>query len=132
MQAAQNADLILLNAGSLAGSEDFSASVIESLGELLVHGVAVRPGHPVILGMIYRPGDSVPHPPSSVPIIGVPSYPVSAALTGEIFVEPLIAQWLGQPVAQPYEIEASLTRKVTSRIAHLRIGWLREAMMMQP
>ncbi len=51
-EAAQEADLILLNAGSSAGSEDFSADVVQSLGELLVHGVAVRPGHPVILGMI--------------------------------------------------------------------------------
>ncbi|MCJ7661555.1 MAG: molybdopterin-binding protein, partial [Anaerolineales bacterium] len=43
--AAQDHDLVLLNAGSSAGSEDFSAHVVESLGELLVHGVAVRPGH---------------------------------------------------------------------------------------
>jgi len=82
--------------------------VVESLGELLVHGVAVRPGHPVILGMLRRE-DGQP-----VPIIGVPGYPVSAALTGEIFVEPLIARWLGRPPRQPQEIEATLTRKVTS------------------
>jgi len=101
-------DLVLLNAGASAGSEDFSARVVESLGELLVHGVAVRPGHPVILGMLRRE-DGQP-----VPIIGVPGYPVSAALTGEIFVEPLIARWLGRPPRQPQEIEATLTRKVTS------------------
>ena len=47
LQAAQSADLILLNAGSSAGSEDYSADVVKSLGVLLVHGVAVRPGHPV-------------------------------------------------------------------------------------
>ena len=91
-KAAQSADLILLNAGSSAGSEDFSAGVVQSLGELLVHGVAVRPGHPVILGMIHRPNagqqdmDSDKEPHSHIPIIGVPGYPVSAALTGEIFV----------------------------------------------
>ncbi|HBX69434.1 MAG TPA: molybdopterin biosynthesis protein [Chloroflexi bacterium] len=136
-EAAQSADLILLNAGSSAGSEDFSAGVVESLGELLVHGVAVRPGHPVILGMVARPRtadreqeDTVSHLSSVVPIIGVPGYPVSAALTGEIFVEPLIAQWLGRPSAQPYEIEANLTRKITSpggdddyvRVAVGRVG----------
>jgi putative molybdopterin biosynthesis protein len=123
-EAAQSADLILLNAGSSAGSEDFSASVVESLGELLVHGVAVRPGHPVILGMIHV------NRQKQIPIIGVPGYPVSAALTGEIFVEPLIARWLGRPAAQPYEIEATLTRKVTSpsgdddfmRVAVGRVG----------
>jgi len=105
------ADLILLNAGSSAGSEDFSAKVVDSLGELLVHGVAVRPGHPVILGMVQPQDDQKDSP---VPIIGVPGYPVSAALTGEIFVEPLIAKWLGRRPQQPVEIEATLTRKITS------------------
>jgi putative molybdopterin biosynthesis protein len=106
-EAASENDLVLLNAGSSAGSEDFSSRVVEKLGELLVHGVAVRPGHPVILGMI----DKLPH---MVPIIGVPGYPVSALLTGEIFVEPLLARWLGRPAAVPLTIKARLTRKVTS------------------
>ncbi len=107
-EAAENNDLILLNAGSSAGSEDFSAAVVEKLGELLVHGVAVRPGHPVILGMIRRQNGS------QCPIIGVPGYPVSAALTGEIFVEPLLARWLGRPSQTPIEMEAKMTRKLTS------------------
>ncbi|WP_322791530.1 molybdopterin biosynthesis protein [Bellilinea sp.] len=107
-EAAEQSDLILLNAGSSAGSEDFSAVVVQELGDLLVHGVAVRPGHPVILGMIRRQNGS------QCPIIGVPGYPVSAALTGEIFVEPLLARWLGRPPYQPIEIEAKMTRKLTS------------------
>ena len=53
-EAARDHDLILLNAGSSAGAEDFSAKVVEKLGTLLVHGVAVRPGHPVILGLVNR------------------------------------------------------------------------------
>jgi molybdopterin molybdotransferase/putative molybdopterin biosynthesis protein len=118
-EAARDHDLILLNAGSSAGAEDFSAQVVEKLGTLLVHGVAVRPGHPVILGLIRRGGShAVPlgmgARPASVPIIGVPGYPVSAALTGEIFVEPLLAQWTGHaPLEHPVE-PAHLTRKLTS------------------
>jgi putative molybdopterin biosynthesis protein len=112
-QAARECDLVLLNAGSSAGSEDFSARVVESLGRLLVHGVAVRPGHPVILGMIDTPGDGE-QLNRSTPIIGVPGYPVSAALTGEIFIEPLVSRWLGKPASQPQTIQAVLTRKVTS------------------
>ncbi len=108
IKAAETSDLVLLNAGSSAGSEDFSASVVEKLGQLLVHGVAVRPGHPVILGMINREDGS------QVPIIGVPGYPVSAALTGEIFIEPLIAIWLGRSPMVMDQIEGELTRKVTS------------------
>ena len=107
-KAAEENDLVLLNAGSSAGAEDFSAAVVASLGTLLVHGVAVRPGHPVILGMIKSGEDRW------VPVIGVPGYPVSAALTGEIFVEPLLAGWLGRVPRQPEVIEAELTRKITS------------------
>lgn len=109
LKAAEDADLILLNAGSSAGSEDFSASVVDELGELLVHGVAVRPGHPVILGMIQRLDGK-----TKIPIIGVPGYPVSAALTGEIFIEPILAKWLGRKPEWPEEIEAKITRKINS------------------
>jgi putative molybdopterin biosynthesis protein len=114
-EAAQEHDLILLNAGSSAGAEDFSAKVVEKLGQLLVHGVAVRPGHPVILGFINRKSENLtPDTPPLTPIIGVPGYPVSAALTVDIFVEPLIAKWLGR---KPMELQmetATLTRKIVS------------------
>lgn len=106
-EAAQTCDLVLLNAGSSAGSEDFSARVVESLGELLVHGVAVRPGHPVILGMIEARN-------SRIPIIGVPGYPVSAALTVDIFVEEILARWLGRRPTELPVISANITRKTTS------------------
>lgn len=114
LQAAKDADLILLNAGSSAGSEDFSARVVESLGTLLVHGVAVRPGHPVILGMVGPENLSIGQTQKVVPIIGVPGYPVSAALTAEIFIEPMIAKWIGRPSWDPVKIQATLTRKITS------------------
>ncbi len=130
-EAAQEHDLVLLNAGSSAGAEDFSAKVVEKLGTLLVHGVAVRPGHPVIFGVIARrakpdeatpnslleiassPAPQTPHN-DMAPIIGVPGYPVSAALTIDIFVEQLIAIWLGRrPNELPVEV-ATLTRKIVS------------------
>lgn len=102
-QVASEFDLILLLAGSSAGSEDYSARVVESTGKLLVHGVAIRPGHPVILGVVGR-----------AVVIGVPGYPVSAALTGEIFVEPLLARWTGRPSLELETVQARLTRKITS------------------
>jgi putative molybdopterin biosynthesis protein len=121
LEAAQTHDLVLLNAGSSAGAEDFSSKVVQKLGTLLVHGVAVRPGHPVILGTVDRrpktedgQPSSVCRPSSIVPIIGVPGYPVSAALTVDIFVEPVIAKWLGRrPNVLPTEM-ATLTRKLVS------------------
>ena len=155
--AAKDHDLILLNAGSSAGAEDFSSKVVGKLGTLLVHGVAVRPGHPVILGVIARKGVALtkqsqgtseheiassgfdtedeyrpPNPPRNdiVPIVGVPGYPVSAALTIEIFVEPLIAKWLGRRPKELPTATAQLTRKITSpggdddfvRVAVGRVG----------
>jgi putative molybdopterin biosynthesis protein len=105
--AARMHDLVLINAGSSAGSEDFTAAAVERLGRLLVHGVAVRPGHPVILGIARVEG-------KAAAVVGVPGYPVSAALTGEIFVEPLLARWQGRAPARPETVEAEMTRKVVS------------------
>ncbi len=122
LEAAQTHDLVLLNAGSSAGAEDFSSKVVEKLGQLLVHGVAVRPGHPVILGLVNRQStianrkseNLTPDTRHLTPIIGVPGYPVSAALTVDIFVEPVIAKWLGRrPNELPTEM-ATLTRKLVS------------------
>lgn len=120
-EAATNQDLILLNAGSSAGAEDFSAQVVASLGRVLVHGIAVRPGHPVIMGMVggdrgrgTRDEGQSASPQSPVPILGVPGYPVSAALTGEILVEPLLAVWQGRRPHELPTVQAELTRKTTS------------------
>jgi len=128
-EAAREYDLVLLNAGSSAGAEDFSAKVVQKLGQLLVHGVAVRPGHPVILGVIARGTEGstkqsqgheeIATPPLAarndrIPIIGVPGYPVSAALTIEIFVEPLMAKWLGRRPTELQTENAILTRKLVS------------------
>jgi molybdopterin molybdotransferase/putative molybdopterin biosynthesis protein len=101
----QQPNLILMLSGSSAGSKDFTASIIRGLGHILVHGIAVRPGHPVIMGMVEQ-----------IPIIGVPGYPVSAALTGELFIESLISKWLGRQaeIATRPRIMAQITRKVSS------------------
>ena len=96
-------DLVIVNAGSSAGSEDYTAGVVEELGRLLVHGVAVRPGHPVVLGLV-----------DGKPVIGLPGYPVSAVLTAELFVKPLLDRWLGTPSQARPKVSASITRKVLS------------------
>jgi putative molybdopterin biosynthesis protein len=118
--AAINHDLVLIIAGSSAGTEDFTADVVEALGTLLVHGIAVRPGHPVILGMIEEASKGgTPRVEKSIPIIGVPGYPVSATLTGEIFVKPLLGRWLSKQEIQPEILTAKLARKVHSRAGDL-------------
>ncbi|MBE2219904.1 MAG: molybdopterin biosynthesis protein [Anaerolineae bacterium] len=135
-EAAKTHDLILLNAGSSAGSEDYTAHVVETLGTLLVHGVAVRPGHPVIIGMVDQQS-TVNSQQSSIPIIGVPGYPVSAALTAEIFIEPILAKWQGQAAYEPERITAVLTRKLNSHTGdddyvRVAVGKVGENMMATP
>ena len=97
-------DLVIINAGSSAGSEDYTAQVVEELGQLLVHGVAIRPGHPVVLGVA-----------RGKPLVGIPGYPVSALLTTELLLKPLIERWLGQVSGDRRpSVQASITRKVVS------------------
>ena len=97
-------DLVIINAGSSAGSEDYTALVVEELGQMLVHGIAVRPGHPVVLGIA-----------EGKPLVGLPGYPVSAMLTAELLLKPLIEGWLGQAGSGPRPtVRAHLTRKVMS------------------
>jgi putative molybdopterin biosynthesis protein len=102
-QAVAEDDLVLVNAGSSAGSEDFTADVIAELGQVVVHGVAVRPGHPVILGIV-----------DGKPVVGVPGYPVSAVLTLDLFVKPLLARMLATALADRHRLAAVMTRKVLS------------------
>jgi putative molybdopterin biosynthesis protein len=101
--AAACADLVVLIAGSSAGRGDHTADVVSQVGTLAVHGVAVRPGHPVVLGTC-----------GSTPVLGAPGYPVSAALTFEIFAAPMLAALQGgTPSARPLA-HARLARKLAS------------------
>jgi len=96
-------DLVVVNAGSSAGSEDFTAAIVAELGTLCVHGIAMRPGHPVILGVAQGKA-----------IAGIPGYPVSAAMTFDILVRPLLYRWQGQLPPDLPKLDAVLTRKVLS------------------
>ena len=102
-RAAARADLVILIAGSSAGRDDHTASVIEGAGTLAVHGVAVRPGHPVVLGAV-----------DETPVLGCPGYPVSAALTFEIFAAPLLARLEGAAIRERPRARARLARKLAS------------------
>lgn len=96
-------DLVVVNAGSSAGSEDYTAAVLAELGEVVVHGAAIRPGHPVILGVV-----------GGKPVLGLPGYPVSTVITAELFLQPLVYQLQGQlPPSRP-TIEATISRKLLS------------------
>jgi putative molybdopterin biosynthesis protein len=101
--AADECDLLIVIAGSSAGRDDYTARVVASAGTLAVHGVAVRPGHPVVLGVVGR-----------TPVLGAPGYPVSAALTFDIFAVPLLAELSGAPPRRRPVTSARLARKLAS------------------
>jgi len=98
-------DMILLVGGSSAGSEDHTRRVIDELGEVLVHGVTIMPGKPVLIGKI-----------ADTPIFGIPGYPVSAIVAFEQFVAPLISSMLGQPEPQRPRVQVEPTRKIASKL----------------
>lgn len=124
--AASQADLVIVVAGSSAGRDDYTARVVDDLGVLAVHGVAVRPGHPVVLGVV-----------DATPVVGCPGYPVSAALTFEIFVAPLLASLEGVAPAERASVSARLARKLPSVVGmddwvRVRLGSVRGEVVASP
>jgi putative molybdopterin biosynthesis protein len=98
-------DMVLTVGGSSAGSEDFARGVISELGEVLVHGVTIMPGKPVLIGAV-----------KAKPVFGIPGYPVSAIVAFEQFVRPLICRMLGKPDEERTRIEVTPTRKIPSKL----------------
>jgi putative molybdopterin biosynthesis protein len=98
--AAARADLVLVLAGSSAGRSDHTAEVLTRVGGLAVRGVAVRPGHPALLGYARAGRERAGRPHAIVPVIGVPGYPLAAAVIFELFAVPLIAALQGAPPPQ--------------------------------
>jgi putative molybdopterin biosynthesis protein len=124
--AAARADLVIVVAGSSAGRDDHTAGVVEGLGTLAVHGVAVRPGHPVVLGAV-----------DATPVLGCPGYPVSAALTFDIFAAPLLAALEGSTPAERPRARARVARKLASTMGmddwvRVRLGRVGEELVAAP
>ena len=125
-KAAAECDLVILNAGSSAGREDYSVRVIRELGEVLYHGIAMKPGKPAILGC-----------QGSKPILGVPGYPVSGIIVIEELLKPLIDHWLKAPAAPRQYARATLTRPVVSGLKYeefvrVRMGYVGDKLMASP
>lgn len=126
LNASSCSEIVLINAGSSAGSEDYTAGVIRSLGLVLVHGVAIRPGKPVVLGEV-----------NGTPVIGVPGYPVSAYLCLELFVRPLVYKRLGMVPPEKERVTATVSRKIVSSLGmeefvRVKLGQVGKRMVATP
>ncbi|MGL1891494.1 MAG: molybdopterin biosynthesis protein [Spirochaetaceae bacterium] len=100
-------DIMIVNAGSSAGTKDFTATLIKELGEVIIHGIAIKPGKPTILGII-----------NNKPIIGIPGYPVSAYISYENFVKPLLLSYSGLKTDVSKKIQVTLSKRVVSSFKH--------------
>ena len=100
-------DMVIVNAGSSAGTEDYTVHILREIGEVFVHGVAMKPGKPVILAKA-----------CGKPVIGIPGYPVSAYLAMENFVYPVLRRFTGIRESGEKNIEAVLSRRLVSSLKH--------------
>ena len=97
-------DIVIVSAGSSAGTRDFTADVIAELGEVLVHGVAIRPGKPAIIGRIDKK-----------PVFGLPGYPLAALTVIREIILPFLRNY-GLDIPEPAVIRAGITPAVAKDI----------------
>jgi putative molybdopterin biosynthesis protein len=105
LDAVAEHDVVLVNAGSSAGREDFTAPVLSGIGVIHIHGVNIKPGKPVVLAIVQGKA-----------VIGIPGYPVSAALTFSLFVRPILYFLQGRPAPPAETAAAKLSRQVASAL----------------
>ena len=119
-------DMVIVNAGSSAGTEDFTVHILRELGEVLVHGVAIKPGKPVILAIV-----------KGKPVIGLPGYPVSAYINFENFVIPVLNLMNGEMQAKNNMVEAVVSKRLVSSLKHkeyvrVKVGKVEDKLVASP
>jgi molybdopterin molybdotransferase len=99
-KAVSECDAVLLSGGSSVGVKDAACRIIESMGSLLLHGIAIKPGKPTILG---KAGDK--------PLVGLPGHPVAAYFITKLFVLPLLGRLMGRK-QDSYTVTAKVTESI--------------------
>ncbi|GAB5045953.1 molybdopterin biosynthesis protein [Thermodesulfovibrio sp. TK110] len=126
LNALNECHIVLLNAGSGYGKEDFTYKVINELGEVIINGVAIKPGKPFIAGFIKEKA-----------VLGIPGFPVSAFLCFDLFVKPLIELYLGVSTKKEEKLKAILSRQISSNIGidefvRVKVGRVGEKYVVTP
>ena len=101
-QATAECDVVLLSGGSSVGVKDAACRIIESMGKLLLHGIAIKPGKPTILGKA-----------GAKPLVGLPGHPVAAYFITKLFVLPLLGQLSGRDMTA-YTVTAKVTESISA------------------
>ncbi|AEH24460.1 molybdenum cofactor synthesis domain-containing protein [Pyrococcus yayanosii] len=102
LEAVEWADIVVLSGGASGGMRDLTASIISELGEVLIHGIAIQPGKPTIIGVV-----------KGKPVFGLPGYPTSCLTNFTLLVAPLLRRLLGRE-GQVRKVRARLKHKVFS------------------
>ncbi len=106
-KAAGECDAVLVLAGSSAGRDDYTSTIIAGLGEVIIHGVAVKPGKPAVLGIA-----------NGKPAAGLPGYPVSAIVVMEEFIRPLIDIYYSRTEKKYEYVPAILSKRIVSSLKY--------------
>ena len=119
-------DMVILNAGSSAGSEDYAHDAISDIGNVLYHGLAIKPGKPAILG--YQ---------GSKPVLGVPGYPVSGIIVIEQLLRPIIEILNKNIPESDMYTDAVLSKSVVSTLKYkefvrVRMGYVGDRLIASP
>ncbi len=121
-----DAQIVLTVGGSSAGTQDYCRGAVEALGEVLVHGVTIMPGKPLLIGAV-----------AGKPVFGIPGYPVSAIVAFEQFVQPLICRMLQKPEMERSKATVEPTRKIPSKLGveefiRVKLGRIGERIVATP
>ena len=107
LQAVAECEMVLVNAGSSAGRDDYTQAVIAQCGTVFCHGLAIKPGKPVVLGMI-----------EGKPVLGIPGYPVSGIVIMEKIVKEIVSLYTGLSTITAQKVTAHLPRKLVSSLKY--------------
>lgn len=106
-KAINECDIVLVLAGSSAGRDDYTSTIISQLGEVIIHGIAAKPGKPAVLGIS---GDT--------PVIGLPGYPISAIVVMEEFIKKIVSEYYHLKKITDKTIKAILSKRVVSSLKY--------------
>ena len=101
-KAVSECDSVLLSGGSSVGVKDAACRIIEAMGTLLLHGIAIKPGKPTILGKA-----------GAKPLVGLPGHPVAAYFITKLFVLPLLERLMGRQ-QESYTTTAKITENISA------------------
>ncbi len=125
-EAMEKYDMVVMNAGSSAGRDDYTASIAEDLGKLLAHGISIRPGKPAVIASI-----------GGKPFIGVPGYPVSGHIVFQEVIETILEHKMHLKKKEVTVVEGELTRPAVSSLKNteyvrVKVGKIKDKLFFTP